>query len=153
MRHLSYTALIIKQLQDWHNIVMSIRQNNTLEALIVISSPHNVKETIDLLVLLLGRLNMTIYARINRQTESRCRELETRAMECLLYDNPELSSPAVQRYPTLALYFPMKLVAWEDHGCYVAFIDPEIQLQKYSPEPIGFHWPDLRANIARALAT
>ena len=114
---------------------------------------HNVKDTIDLLVLLLEQLNMTIYARINRHMESRCAGLETRSMECLLYDNPELSSPLVEKHPILALNFPMRIIAWEDQGCHVAFTDLVLLLKAYDPVPVGFHWPDLRASIERALAT
>src|ERR1700744_4901507 len=112
---------------------------------------YNVKETIDLLVILLGRLHMTVYARINRQAESRCCELETRPMECILYDNPELSSPLVQKHPTLALYFPLRIVAWEDQHCYVAFNDPMLMLSECHP---AFHrsvWRDIRMSIEQEL--
>jgi uncharacterized protein (DUF302 family) len=142
----------MKILQDWHGIIMKVLQNNLLEAPVIISSMYNVKETIDLLVILLGRLHMTIYARINRQAESRCCELETRPMECILYDNPELSSPLVQKHPTLALYFPMRIVAWEDEGCHVAFNDPMLLLQVYDAALHGSVWRDLRMSIEQELA-
>ena len=114
---------------------------------------HNVKHTIDRVVVLLEQLNMTIYARINRHTESTCAGLETRSMECLLYDNPEMSSPPVEKHPILALNFPMRIIAWEDQGCHVAFTDLVLLLKAYDPGLAEFHWPDLRANIERVLAT
>jgi hypothetical protein len=95
---------------------------------------------------------MTIYARINRHTESSYSGIETRAMECLLYDNPELSSPLVEKHPILALNFPMRIIAWEDQGCHVAFSDPFVLLKAYDPALIEFHWPDLRTGIQLALA-
>jgi uncharacterized protein (DUF302 family) len=122
-----------------------------LEALVILSSRHTVKETVDRLIILLERHGMAIYARINRQAESKWHELETRPMECILFDKPQLSGPVIQKYPVLALCFPMRIIVWEENGCQVAYKDPAVMLQMYDPALEGFHWPDLRTDILQVL--
>lgn len=127
---------------------MKILQKYAVEPLVVISSKHSVKDTMDRLVLLLVRLDMTVYARINRQLGC---GLETRPMECILFDDPELSSPVVEKCPAFALCFPMKIIAWDDGGCWVAYNDPVVLLQVYDRAAEGFYWPDLRTCILQEI--
>ena len=113
-----------------------------------------MRETIDRLVISLQQQNMTIYARINRQVESKWYGLETRSLEFILFDDPRLSGPLVERYPTAALCFPVRLIAWEDSGgsCQVTFRDLLAVRQDYTWDPEIFNWPDLVPVISRALS-
>jgi uncharacterized protein (DUF302 family) len=94
---------------------------------------------------------MTIYARMNRQMEAKSCGLRMRSMQSILFDNPKLSCPVIEKYPILALGFPLKIIAWQDNGCQVAYEDPIVMMQMHDPAPEEFHWPDLRTNILEAL--
>jgi uncharacterized protein (DUF302 family) len=122
-----------------------------LEALLVISSKYTVNETIDRLVILLESLKMTIYARINRQTESKRCGPRSQSMQYILFDDPKLSCYLIEKYPILALGFPMKIVAWQDGGCKLAYEDPVVMMQMHDPTLGEIRWPDLRTNILQAL--
>jgi uncharacterized protein (DUF302 family) len=122
-----------------------------LEALIVLSSKYTVNETIDRLVILLEGLKMTIYARINRQTGSKRCGPRSQSMQYILFDDPKLSCYLIEKYPILALGFPMKIIAWQDSGCKIAYEDPVVMMQMHDPTLEEIHWPDLRTNILQAL--
>jgi uncharacterized protein (DUF302 family) len=122
-----------------------------LESLIVLSSKYTVNETIDRLVILLEGLKMTIYARINRHTEFKRCGPRSQSMQYILFDDPKLSGYLIEKYPILALGFPMKIIAWQDGGCKVAYEDPVVMMQIHDPTLERIHWPDLRTNILQAL--
>jgi len=122
-----------------------------LEALIVLTSKYTVNETIDRLVILLEGLKMTIYARINRQPESKRCGPRSQSIQYIIFDDPKLSCYLVEKYPILALGFPMKIIAWQDGVCRVAYEDPVVMMQMHDPTLEEIHWPDLRTNILQAL--
>lgn len=122
-----------------------------MEALIVLSSKYTVNETIDRLVILLEGLKMTIYARINRHAESKRCGTRYQSMQYILFDDPKLSCYLIEKYPILALGFPMKIIAWQDSDCKIAYEDPALMMQMHDPTLEGIHWPDLRTNILKAL--
>jgi uncharacterized protein (DUF302 family) len=125
-----------------------------LEALVVLASHYTVKETLDRLVILFQQRDIVIYARINRQLEAEWYGLAMRPLELILFDDPQLSGPMIEGDPRLALYFPLRIVAWEEAGgqCRVAFNDPVVLMRMYVPEREGPYWPDLQPDITRALA-
>jgi uncharacterized protein (DUF302 family) len=118
----------------------------------MLASEYTVKETIDRLVISLQLRGMTIYARIDRQIESKWHGFESRLLEYILIDDPRLSGPMIERYPTLALCFPVRMMAWEDDGCWVAYKDPRISMRDHLPGDEDFYWPDLRPVIIGALS-
>ena len=117
----------------------------------MLSSSFTVKESADRLIILLDRLQMAVYARVNRKDESRWWGVVSRPMECILFDRPQLSTPIIEKDPILAFYFPMKIIIWEDNGCRVAFRDLTTMLRKYDPASEIAQWPNLCADITRAL--
>lgn len=122
-----------------------------MEALIVLSSNYTVKQTVDRLIVLLERFQMAIYARINRKNESKWHGVQSRDVECILFDKPQLSTPIIEKNPILAICFPMKIIIWEENGCQVAFLDPATMLQKHDPLMEIPEWPDLWNGIIQAL--
>jgi len=84
---------------------------------------------------------MIIYARVNRQIEARWYGKAIRPLEFILFDDPRLSTPMVERNPEIALCFPMQIIAWEDEmgRCRIAFKDP-------------LEWPHLQQVITPALS-
>lgn len=120
----------------------------------MLASRYSVKETIDRLVILLQQWDMLIYARINRQIEAKWYGLVAQPLEFILFDDPRLSVPIIELNPTLALCFPMRIIAWEEASgaCRVAFKDPVVLMRIYVPDGEGLYWPDLQPDITRALS-
>lgn len=113
-----------------------------------------MKETVDRLVISLQQREMTIYARIDRQVESKWYGLITRPLEFILFDDPRLSAPLVEKTPTAALCFPARIIAYEDDNgsCQVAFRDLLAAVKEFAWGQDVFSWPDLIAVISRALS-
>jgi uncharacterized protein (DUF302 family) len=130
-----------------------LAQPKKLEANIVLPSRLPIKETVDRLVITLEEQEMIIYARINRQVESRWYGLVTRPLEFLIFDDPRLSGPLVERDPTAAICFPARIIAWEDANgnCLVAFRDLPAIIKKWGWRE-AISWPDLAPVISRALS-
>jgi len=115
---------------------------------------YTVKETIDRLVVLLQRHDMIVYARINRQTEAKWYYgRATRPLEFILFDDPRLSAPLVEKNPMAALCFPMRIIAWKDEigRCRISFKDPLIAFAEFRLDLEDFQWPALTPLFARIL--
>ena len=141
-------------LSHWHNIVIAVHSNqHTLEAIVVLPSRLSIKETVDRLVISLQEQDMTIYARINRQVESKWYGLRTRPLEFILFDDPRLSGPLVEIDPTAAICFPARIIAFEDANgsCQVAFRDLPALIKEWGRQD-AVTWPDLVPVISRALS-
>jgi uncharacterized protein (DUF302 family) len=132
----------------------ALPKNKSLAILIVLSSKHSVKETIDRLVILLHRAEMTIYARINRQAEAKWYAMVIQPLEYILFDDPRISVPLFERNPMLALCFPVRIIAWEDEvgRCQIAFRDPLDTMKEFGVAREDSRWPDLRPLIALVLS-
>ena len=97
---------------------------------------------------------MTIYARINRQTEAKWYSRVTRPLEFILFDDPRISAPMFERNPIIALCFPARIIAWEDEigRCRIAFKDPLESMKEFGVDREDFQWPDLRPVIALVMS-
>ena len=145
--------MITSSLSHWHNIAIVIAQTKYLEANVVLTSRFPLKETMDRLVITLEEQEMIIYARINRQVESKRYGLVTRPLEFIIFDDPRLSGPLVERDPIAAICFPVRIIAWEDSKgkCLVAFRDLPAIIKKWGWQE-AVDWPDLAPVIARVLS-
>lgn len=81
---------------------------------VVRSSPFSVKESIDRLEEFLQQLGVTIYARIDQQSELDKVGLKLGPLEYLLFGNPRAGGPVMQENPVAAIALPLKVIAWED---------------------------------------
>jgi len=78
------------------------------------SSPYSVKETMDRLIVILQERKVTIYARINQQSEVHNSGKEIPALEFILFGNPKAGGLIMAENPIAALDLPLKIIAWED---------------------------------------
>jgi uncharacterized protein (DUF302 family) len=85
------------------------------EGVIIRSSAHPVKETIDLLQEFLLQHGATIYARIDQQDELMKTGQIMPPLEFILFGNPKAGGPIMAENPVAALDLPLKVIAWEDH--------------------------------------
>lgn len=78
------------------------------------ASPFSVRETIDRIADFLKGHGVTIYARIDQQSEVRKAGREIPPLEFLLFGNPKAGGPIMEENPVAALELPLKVVAWQD---------------------------------------
>ncbi len=82
--------------------------------IIIRESHYSVKETIDRLVKFLEQHGITIYARINQQTEAQKAGIEISPLEFILFGNPKVGGLVMLENPVVALDLPLKIIAWQD---------------------------------------
>src|ERR1700733_394296 len=117
-----------------------------MQVYVVIPSKYSVKETVDRVVIVLQRADMTIYGRIDRQTEAKWHSRVTRSLEFIFFDDPRISAPIFEKNSILALCFPVRMIAWEDETgrCWIAFKDPLETIKEFGVDRGDWPWPDLR---------
>lgn len=123
------------------------------KGVIVRASTYTVKETMDRLVSFLAQHGVTVYARINQQSEVQKAGYSIRALEFILFGNPKVGGAVMSEYPLAALDLPLKIISWEDpeHKVWYAFNDA-LYLQERYDLPQGLAATlDLNAVTTKAL--
>lgn len=103
-------------------------------------SPFSVKETIDRLQHVLQQQGVTIYARIDQQTEAGNTGLHLAPLEFILFGKPKAGGPLMLANPLAALDLPLKVIAWEDQQqkVWLAYNDAAYVRERYDlPETIS----------------
>jgi pimeloyl-ACP methyl ester carboxylesterase/uncharacterized protein (DUF302 family) len=77
-------------------------------------SSWSAKESIDRLEAFLKKAGVTIYARIDQQSELKKAGLSSGAIEFLEFGNPKAGGPVMLENPIAALELPLKVIAYED---------------------------------------
>ena len=78
------------------------------------ASPWSVKDSIDRLEAFLQKQGVTIYARIDQQSELKKVGLSSGALEFIMFGNPKAGGPVMLESPIAALELPLKVIAYED---------------------------------------
>ena len=104
------------------------------EGVIIQSSKHPVRETIDLLQEFLQQHGATIYALIDQEEELNKVGQTIRPLEFLLFGNPKAGGPIMAENPIAALDLPLKVIAWEDddNKVWVAYNDVKYIKERFS---------------------
>jgi uncharacterized protein (DUF302 family) len=116
-------------------------------------SNHSVKETIDRIQHFLQKQGVTIYARIDQQTEVVNAGLNLAPLEFILFGKPKAGGPLMIANPLAALDLPLKIIAWEDqqHKVWLAYNDAAYVRERYGlPEAISAPL-DLDPIVSKAL--
>ncbi|MDX1541443.1 MAG: DUF302 domain-containing protein [Geminicoccaceae bacterium] len=94
--------------------------------LIVKSSPHGVIETADRLEQILAEKGIDVLARFDHAENARKVDLELAPTELLVFGNPNLGTPLMQKAPTIGIDLPMKVLVFEDDRgeVWLAYNDP-----------------------------
>jgi uncharacterized protein (DUF302 family) len=108
----------------------------------VITRPSNysVKETIDRIQHFLQAQGVTIYARIDQQSEVANAGLHLSPLEFILFGKPKAGGPLMIANPLAALDLPLKIIAWEDqqHKVWLAYNDAAYVRERYDlPEAVS----------------
>ncbi|HTQ66700.1 MAG TPA: DUF302 domain-containing protein [Puia sp.] len=100
-------------------------------------SPYSVKETIDRLEDFLRKQGVTIYARINQQSELNKTGQTISPLEFLMFGNPKAGGALMTENPLSALDLPLKIIAWEDkqNKVWLGYNDAAYIRERYSLSP------------------
>ena len=103
-------------------------------------SPYSVKETIDRIQHFLQQQGVTIYARIDQQSEIDHAGLFLPPLEFIMFGKPKAGGPMMIANPISALDLPLKIIAWEDQQqkVWLAYNDAAYIRERYElPETIS----------------
>ena len=100
----------------------------------ILLSQYAVKETIDRLQSFLQQHGVTIYARIDQQSELAKTGQTIPPLEFLLFGNPKAGGPVMIENPLAALDLPLKIIAWEDYDkkVWVAYNEGSYVKERFS---------------------
>jgi uncharacterized protein (DUF302 family) len=110
------------------------------KGVIIKPSQYSVKETIDRIQHFLQAQGITIYARIDQQSEVTNAGLHLSPLEFILFGKPKAGGPLMIENPLSALDLPLKIIAWEDqqHKVWLAYNDAAYVRERYNlPEAIS----------------
>ncbi len=102
---------------------------------------HSVPETAGRLETLLKSKGVKIFARIDHAAEARSAGLTLRPTVLLIFGDPKLGTPLMDRHPSIALDLPTKALIWESAGgkVWLSYNSPEFLQQRHRLEtpPLG----------------
>ena len=91
--------------------VIAVASGNGLTT---VKSNFGVTETINRLESLLKEKEITVFTRIDHQSEAAKVGLSMKASQLLIFGNPKAGTPLMKAVPTTAIDLPLKALAWED---------------------------------------
>lgn len=114
-------------------------QNNS--GIIDLACERPVPETVERLETLLKAKGIKIFARVDHSAEARAAGLTMRPTVLLLFGNPKLGTPLMNRHPSLALDLPTKALIWKaaDGKVWLSYNSPEFLQQRHGLDgpPLG----------------
>lgn len=95
------------------------------DGLIIRESAHSVDETLDRLEDSVEALGGTVFARIDHARGADSIGETMGDTELLIFGNPSLGTPLIQRQRTAAIDLPVRVLAWRENGeTWLAYTDP-----------------------------
>lgn len=106
--------------------VVSATPAAAAEGVIVVTSANDVKTTMDKLEKILTSKGITVFARINHAHGAKTIGQSLPPMELLVFGNPKLGTPLMQKNQQMGLDLPLKALVYEgeDGKTYIAYNDP-----------------------------
>jgi len=103
------------------------------KGVIIKPSKYRVKESIDRIQKFLQAQGVTVYARIDQQSELKNAGLQTMPLEFILFGKPKAGGPLMLANPIAALDLPLKIIAWEDqqNKVWLAYNDAAYLRERY----------------------
>jgi uncharacterized protein (DUF302 family) len=104
-----------------------------VEGVITTPSSSDVKTTTDRLQKHLTDKGITIFARIDHAGAAKSIGQTLRPMELLVFGNPKLGTPLIQKNPEIGLDLPLKALVYqgENGTTYIAYTDPAFLAKRY----------------------
>jgi uncharacterized protein (DUF302 family) len=84
------------------------------DGLITLSSRYPARDTMDRLLAVLAKHNMTVFARIDHAAGAASAGLELRPTEVVIFGNPKGGTALMQDRQSAGIDLPLKALVWED---------------------------------------
>ena len=96
------------------------------DGVILVASKNDVKTTANKLEKILTEKGVTVFARVNHAAGAKSIGQSLRPMELLIFGNPKLGTPLMQKNQEIGLDLPLKALIFEaENGTtYIAYNDP-----------------------------
>lgn len=109
--------------------------------IIDLACERSVSETVEQLETLLKSKGIKIFSRIDHSAEARVAGLTMRPTVLLIFGDPKLGTPLMNRHPSLALDLPSKASIWEsaEGKVWLSYNRPEFLQQRHRLDapPLG----------------
>lgn len=79
-----------------------------------LQSPFSVADTLERLLQVLEEAGMTIFERIDHQANAQTVSVTMRPTVLVIFGNPQVGTPLMQQYPSVAIDLPLKALVWQD---------------------------------------
>jgi len=114
-------------------VVAAAAPARAADGVIVIRSGNDVKTTMNKLEKALTEKGVTIFARIDHAGGARSIGQTLRPTELLIFGNPNLGTPLMQKKQEIGLDLPLKALVFqgEDGKTYIAYSDPAFLSKRY----------------------
>jgi uncharacterized protein (DUF302 family) len=108
--------------------------------IINLACKHPVATIVDRLESLLQAKGIKIFLRLDQAAEAKVVGLTMRPTVLLIFGDPKTGTPLMNRYPSIALDLPLKVLVWEaaDGSVWLSYNDPEFLQQRHSLEAPPF---------------
>lgn len=105
----------------------------TVEGLVVCSSVHDPRRTMDELVAAVERRGMTVMARIDHAAAAAQAGMALRPTELLIFGNPRAGTPLMQAAQTMGIDLPLKALVWMDASgqTWLAYDEPRFLARRH----------------------
>ena len=107
--------------------------------LVNIPSKYSVPEILDRLESVVKKHGLTVFARINFSGDAEKSGLRMPPAQLLIFGNPKAGTPLMIASPSVAIDFPLKVLAWEDTNgkVWLTYNDPEYLKKRHGlPEQL-----------------
>jgi uncharacterized protein (DUF302 family) len=123
------------------------------KGIIIRQSMLPVKETIDKIVGVLCNNGVTIYGRIDQQTEAAGKGIKLNPLQFILFGSPQKGGEVMKENPLAALDLPLKVIAWQDDSLkiWVAYNDAGYIRSRFSLSRKAADLIDIDAMITKIL--
>ena len=108
--------------------------------IVELACSRSVTETVDRLELLLNAKGIKIFARIDQLAEARAAGLTMHPTVLLIFGDPKAGTPLMNRYPSIAIDLPLKVLVREaaDGTVWLSYNSPEFLQQRHGLETLPF---------------
>ena len=103
-------------------------------AMVHLSSPHRVSETLQRLKSAVSARGIAILAEIDHSGDAAKAGLKMQPAQLLIFGNPKAGTPVMVASPTAALDLPLKALVWEDTAgkVWLSYNSPEYLKQRHN---------------------
>ncbi len=120
------------------------------DGLLVVKSPHSVKDTIDRVEAAAKGKGLNVFLRVNHAAGAQKIGKILRPTELLVFGNPQGGTPLMECAQSAGIDLPLKALAWQDAAgqVWLGYNDPQYLAERHGARDCG----PMVQNLRKALA-